>query len=212
MEPASQLADGSTAVDTYRLALVAEDNALGLRLHAWQELGQSRLQGLRAVGDEIAQIGDESARCRFAPVDVAVGVRQVPGVLRVATLLAEVDATRVAVEDGQVLRVARATHHGRRQVTLDRLHGELHTIGGPQPDTELTGPLSDLWTPARVEGRRERVDVEPANGDRLRSRTRIRDDSPPEKLIAEEWHHDRGQPGAEAGGRGSGSAVVADSP
>src|SRR5258705_3031280 len=116
--------------------------------------------------------------------------------LRVATVLAEVDATRVAIEHGQMIRVARAAHDGRGEVTLDRLHGELHAVGRSQMGTELARPLADLWAPTGVESRRERLGVEATDGNRLRPRARLRDNAAPEELIAEEGHHDGRKTGA----------------
>src|SRR5215472_8400529 len=51
-----------------------------------------------------------------------------------------------------------------------------------------------------------------ADGNRLRPGPRVRDDAPPEELIAEERHHNARKPGAQTGGRGPRPAVMTDGP
>src|SRR5215471_13328371 len=51
-----------------------------------------------------------------------------------------------------------------------------------------------------------------ADGNRLGPCPRVRDDAPPEELIAEERYHDARKPGAQAGGRGPRPAVMTDGP
>src|SRR4029434_10448455 len=132
-----------------------------------------RVQGLSGVTDEVTQVGSKSVRRKPTPVDIAVGVYHVPRVPKATAVLAQTDATRVAEDDGHVVRVVRATHGGRWEVTLYRLHGELHAIGRSQPGPELTRSHAYLRASAGVEGRRERLDVEPVDRNRLRSSARI---------------------------------------
>src|SRR5580765_5358198 len=117
--------------------------------------------------------------------------------LRAATFLAEMDATRVAIEHGEMIRTARTAHDERREMPRDRLDGELHAVVRSQPGAELARPLAHLGAPAGVECRRERLGVEASDGNRLRPCPRLRDNVAPEELIAEEGHNDGRKTGAQ---------------
>ena len=65
-----------------------------------------------------------------APVDITIGMRGMPAMMFVETRLAEAEATTLAVDRRQVLRIACALHGGDRQMPAQRFEHELHTVLG----------------------------------------------------------------------------------
>ena len=92
-----------------------------------------------------------------------------------------------------------------------RISGRAKAICGKRLDyPPRNRPLGHGGLFAGTERRRETLDAEPLIRNRFRTRPRLCDDRPPEKLVAEERHDDRRPTGAQPGGGRAGAAMMAD--
>jgi len=127
----------------------------------------------------------------------------------VETRLAEAEATTLAVDRRQVLRIACALHGGDRQMPAQRFERELHTVLGADFGAQFFRAGSHLGPRAGRERFRQPLGGQGVDRNRFRPGAGVQNHLPPEELIAEKGHDHRREPSAQArGGRPSATVMA----